>query len=60
MKMLNDLQREDLAILFIVSSDYASLKEKGVASMILERDEGGFFKRFLMFIPMPPRQILLI
>jgi len=45
MKMLNDLQREDLAILFIVSSDYASLKEKGVASMILERDEGGFFKK---------------
>lgn len=45
MEMLNDLQNEDLAILFIVPSDYASLKEKGVASMILERDEGGFFKK---------------
>ena len=40
----NDL-KQDLSILFIVPSDYASLLEKGVASMILERDEGGFFKR---------------
>lgn len=37
--------REDLSILFIVPSDYTSLLAKGVVSMILERDEGGFFKR---------------
>jgi len=40
-------QREGLSILFIVPSDYRSLLEKGVASMILERDEGGFFKKVL-------------
>jgi glycosyltransferase involved in cell wall biosynthesis len=39
------------SILFIVSSDYDSLLEKGVASMILERDEGGFFKKVLSVHP---------
>jgi glycosyltransferase involved in cell wall biosynthesis len=45
------LQKEGLSILFIVPSDYSSLVEKGVASMILERDEGGFFKRVLSVHP---------
>ena len=42
---MNDNSKQDLSILFIVPSDYGSLLEKGVAPMILERDEGGFFKR---------------
>jgi len=37
--------KKGASILFILSSDYDSLLEKGVASMILERDEGGFFKK---------------
>jgi glycosyltransferase involved in cell wall biosynthesis/2-polyprenyl-3-methyl-5-hydroxy-6-metoxy-1,4-benzoquinol methylase len=42
---MNNNQRQGLSILFIVPSDYISLLEKGVVSMILERDEGGFFKK---------------
>jgi glycosyltransferase involved in cell wall biosynthesis len=42
---MNNNQRQGLSILFIVPSDYSSLLEKGVVSMILERDEGGFFKK---------------
>ena len=38
-------------ILFLVSSDYESLKRKGVADMILERDEGGFFDRVITVHP---------
>lgn len=43
--------RRDPSILFIVSSDYDSLLKKGVASMILERDEGGFFEKVFNFHP---------
>lgn len=39
------------SILFIVPSDYAQLLKKGVASMILERDEGGFFKKVFSVHP---------
>jgi len=52
--MKND-SKQDLSILFIVPSDYASLLEKGVASMILERDEGGFFKRVFNIHPYASR-----
>lgn len=43
--MNNNLKQEKCSILFIVPSDYSSLQAKGVAPMILERDEGGFFKK---------------
>jgi glycosyltransferase involved in cell wall biosynthesis len=43
--------RRSPSILFIVSSDYDSLLKKGVASMILERDEGGFFEKVFNFHP---------
>jgi glycosyltransferase involved in cell wall biosynthesis len=36
---------KELSLIFITPGDYAGLLEKGVASMILERDEGGFFKK---------------
>jgi len=36
---------KELSLIFITPGDYAALLEKGVASMILERDEGGFFKK---------------
>ena len=49
--MRKDHPREGFSILFIVPTDYASLLEKGVASMILERDEGGFFKRVISVHP---------
>jgi glycosyltransferase involved in cell wall biosynthesis len=41
-----DIQpKGEISILFIVPSDYSSLLEKGVAPMIFERDERGFFKK---------------
>lgn len=43
--MKKDPPADGFSILFIVPTDYASLLEKGVASMILEREEEGFFKR---------------
>src|SRR4030042_5329897 len=49
--MTKDASDEEFSILFIGPSDYASLLEKGVASMILERDEGGFFKRVFTVHP---------
>jgi glycosyltransferase involved in cell wall biosynthesis len=49
--MTKDASDEKFSILFIVPSDYGSLLEKGVASMILERDEGGFFKRVFTVHP---------
>lgn len=36
---------QKLSLIFITPGNYISLLEKGVASMILERDEGGFFKK---------------
>ena len=42
---MEKIQTEGLAALFLVPSDYASLRKKGTAFMILERDEGGFFKK---------------
>jgi glycosyltransferase involved in cell wall biosynthesis/2-polyprenyl-3-methyl-5-hydroxy-6-metoxy-1,4-benzoquinol methylase len=42
---VKNFPKQDLSILFIVPSDYASLLKKGVATMILERDERGFFKK---------------
>src|SRR4030042_6403399 len=53
--MTKDASDEEFSILFIVPSDYASLLEKGVASMILERDEGGFFKRVFNVHPYASR-----
>lgn len=50
-EIMNNHQKKALSILFIVPSDYTSLFEKGVASMILERDEGGFFKRVFSVHP---------
>ena len=38
-------------ILFIVPADYDSLKKKGVADMILERDENGFFEKVITVHP---------
>ena len=38
-------------ILYIVPSDFESLKKKGVVDMILERDEGGFFKKVITLHP---------
>lgn len=38
-------------ILFIVPAEYEALKAKGVDEMILERDEGGFFKRVITVHP---------
>jgi hypothetical protein len=49
--MRKDHPKEGFSILFIVPTDYASLLEKGVDSMILERDEGGFFKRVISVHP---------
>jgi hypothetical protein len=45
------LDEGEPSILFIVPSDYGSLVDKGVASMILERDEGGFFKKVVSIHP---------
>ena len=57
--MKKDLKQE-FSILFIVPSDYASLLEKGVASMILERDEGGFFKRVFNVHPFASKTQTLV
>jgi len=38
-------------ILFLVPTDFDSLKKKGVEKMILERDEGGFFERVITVHP---------
>lgn len=38
-------------ILFLVPSDYDALARKGVARMILERDENGFFERVVTVHP---------
>jgi len=48
---MNKHQGDPLSILFIVPSDYTSLLEKGVASMILERDERGFFRKVFTVHP---------
>jgi len=53
------LQKEGLSILFIVPSDYASLLEKGVASIIFERDEGGFFDKVFNVHPYASRTQIL-
>jgi glycosyltransferase involved in cell wall biosynthesis len=53
--MNSGLRQETFSILFIVPSDYASLVEKGVAPMILERDEGGFFKKVFNVHPYASR-----
>jgi glycosyltransferase involved in cell wall biosynthesis len=50
-EMTNNQERRGLSILFIVPSDYDSLLKKGVASMILERDERGFFKKVFNIHP---------
>lgn len=42
-------------ILFLVPSTYEALDQKGVAQMILERDEGGFFERVVTVHPFAPR-----
>jgi glycosyltransferase involved in cell wall biosynthesis len=39
-------------ILFLVPADLAALERKGVAHMILERDEGGFFERVVTAHPL--------
>jgi len=39
------------SILFIVPAEYEALKEKGVDSMILERDEDGFFGKVITLHP---------
>ena len=38
--------------LYIVPTDYEALRRKGTHSMILERDEDGFFDRVVTFHPM--------
>ena len=38
-------------ILYIVPSDFDSLKKKGVVDMIKERDEGGFFDKVITLHP---------
>lgn len=48
---MNDHPRDTPSILFIVPSDYTSLLEKGVVSLILERDERGFFKKVFSVHP---------
>lgn len=42
-------------ILFIIASDYDSLKKKGVLHLILERDEFGFFERVVTVHPVAPK-----
>jgi glycosyltransferase involved in cell wall biosynthesis len=42
---MNYIEETFPSILFIVPSDYSSLQAKGVVSMILDREEGGFFKK---------------
>jgi len=49
--MNNSLRQKRLSILFIVPSDYSSLLAKGVVWMILDRDEGGFFKKVFSVHP---------
>jgi glycosyltransferase involved in cell wall biosynthesis len=56
---MNNYPINKLSILFIVSSDYASLQKKGVASMILERDEGGFFEKVFNVHPYASRTQIL-
>lgn len=48
---MNKNYQQDLSILFIVPSDYNRLIEKGVEHLILERDEGGFFKEVFTVHP---------
>ncbi len=57
--MNNSLRQDRFSILFIVPSDYASLVEKGVASMIFERDEGGFFEKVFNVHPYASRTQML-
>lgn len=42
-------------ILFLIPSDYASLKKKGVLHMIFERDEFGFFESVTTVHPITPK-----
>lgn len=44
-----------LSLLFISSSDYDALLEKGVTGMIAERSEGGFFERVISLHPLARR-----
>lgn len=39
-------------ILFLVASDYDTLRQKGVERLILDRDEGGFFERVVTVHPL--------
>lgn len=41
----------DRKILYVVPADYDDLIQKGVSNMILDRDEGGFFKSVLTLHP---------
>jgi len=43
-------------ILFLVLADYEALSRKGIASMIRERDEGGFFERVVTVHPLASRR----
>lgn len=50
-KLIVNCCDKELSLIFITPGDYAGLFEKGVASMILERDEGGFFKKVFNIHP---------
>jgi glycosyltransferase involved in cell wall biosynthesis len=47
-------------ILFLVLSDYESLKCKGVADMIFDRDEGGFFERVITVHPFTDKDRVIV
>jgi glycosyltransferase involved in cell wall biosynthesis len=43
--------RQRPRVMFLVASDYSSLEKKGVAPLILERDENGYFERVVTVHP---------
>lgn len=46
-------------ILFLVPEDYAALDAKGIAHMILERDEQGFFEKVITVHPLANKKMIL-
>lgn len=56
---MNRQPNEFLSILFIVPTDYGRLVDKGVAPMILERDEGGFWGKVFTVHPYASRTQVL-
>ncbi len=47
-------------ILFLAQTDYEALERKGVARMVLERDEDGFFERVVTVHPLAARDRIVV